>query len=90
MQGLTRTNLVTNNDKLSPTLQCSICLYFIMEPIEFKNCSKLFYKECINNWLKQSNECPNKHSFVKKAILDDSIKPILDKNYINSFFLKST
>ncbi len=89
MQGLTRTNLVTNNDKLSPTLQCSICPDLVMEPIECQNCSKLFCKECIiNNWLKQWNECPNNHSFVKKSILDDCIKLILDKNNINSYIFK--
>ena len=83
MEELTRTNLIANNDKLSPTLQCSICLDLVMEPVECNTCSKLFCKECIDNWLKQSNECPNKHVFVKKLILDAWIKPILDKIYIN-------
>ena len=85
MKELNWKNLVANNNKLSPTLQCSICLDFIMEPIECQNCNKLFCKECINNWLKQWNECPNNHSLVKKSILDDWIKPILDKNYISSY-----
>ena len=83
MDELTRTNLVVDNNKLSPTLQCSICLDLVMEPIECNNCSKLFCKECINNWLKNSSECPNKHTFIRKSTLDDWIKPVLDRIFIN-------
>ena len=64
---LTRTNLVvSSNTKVSPTLQCSICLDLVMEPVECTNCSKLFCKECIEGWLKNSKDCPNKHIFLKK------------------------
>ncbi len=86
MDELTRTNLVVNNDKLSPTLQCCICLDLVMEPIECKNCNKLFCKECIETWLKKSNECPNKHLFSKKIGLDDWIKPALDRIFIKCPF----
>ena len=83
---LTRTNLVVDSNKLSPTLQCSICLDLVMDPVECQNCSKLFCKDCINSWLKNSNQCPNKHQFKKKAILDDWIKPALDRIFIKCPF----
>ena len=47
MKELNWKNLVSNNNKLSPTLQCSICLDFIMEPIECQNCNKLFWKNVL-------------------------------------------
>ena len=83
---LTRTNLVVDNNKLSPTLQCSICLDLVMEPVECQKCSKLFCKECINNWLQNSTQCPNKHQFIKKSTLDDWIKPALNRIFINVLF----
>ena len=79
---LTRTNLVVDNNKLSPTLQCSLCLDLVMNPVECENCSKLFCKECIDSWLKNSAECPNKHIFKKKYTLDDWVKPALDRIFI--------
>ena len=79
---LTRTNLVVQQDKLSPTLQCPICLDLVMEPVECLNCTKLFCKECITNWLNHSRQCPNKHSFIKKAKLDDWVNDILKKIFI--------
>ena len=47
IQKLNWINLAANNDKLSPTFQCSICADLVMEPIECQNYSKLFCKECI-------------------------------------------
>ena len=83
---LTRTNLVVDNTKLSPTLQCPICLDLVMDPVECENCRKLFCKECINSWLKNSSECPNKHLFEKQSTLDDWIKPALDRIFIKCPF----
>ena len=83
---LTRTNLVVDNNKLSPTLQCSICLDLVMEPVECQKCSKLFCKECINNWLQNSTQCPNKHQFIKQSTLDDWIKPALNRIFIKCPF----
>ena len=84
---LTRTNLIVNkNTALSPTLQCSICLDLVMEPVECKNCNKLFCKECIESWLKGSNKCPNQHIFSKKERLDDWVKNALDRIFLNCPF----
>ena len=82
MDELTRTNLVANHNFLSPTLQCSICLDLVMDPLECKNCSKLFCKDCINDWLKKSTTCPNKHPFIRKSQLDEWIITTLNKIYI--------
>ena len=79
---LIRSNLVVQKDKLSPTLKCSICLDLVMKPVECQNCSKLFCEECINNWLKNTKQCPNKHSFIKKEKLDDWVNDILKKLFI--------
>ena len=57
-----------------------------MNPVECNGCSKLFCKDCIENWLKHSRECPNKHNFSKKEKLDDWIKPALNKIFIKCPF----
>ena len=88
---LTRTNLVvSSNTKESPTLQCSICLDLVMEPVECENCSKLFCKECIEGWFKNSTNCPNKHIFLKKSKLDDWVKPALDRIFLKCPFQHCT
>jgi len=69
-----RGKLVANRKTVSPTLQCAICMDLVMAPVECETCSKLYCKDCIDNWLKNSNECPNKHPFAKKKELDDWIK----------------
>lgn len=79
---IARGKLISNLNTVSPTLQCSICLDLVMTPIECKNCSKLFCKYCIDNWLKNNNECPNKHIFEKKEELDDWILKALGKIYL--------
>ena len=79
---LTKTNLISNNTVISPTLQCCICLDLVFDPIECANCSKLFCADCINEWLKKSTECPNKHLFKKALTLDDWIKPSLEKIFL--------
>ena len=85
---LTRTNLIVNNKEISPTLQCSICLDLVMDPVECENCSKLFCNECIEGWLKNSSQCPNKHIFKKATVLDEWVKPSLDKIYIKCPYYK--
>ena len=77
-----RGKLVANKKTVSPTLQCAICMDLVMTPVECETCSKLFCKDCIDNWLKNSNECPNKHPFVKKEQLDDWIKIELGRIFI--------
>ena len=77
-----RGKLVANKKTVSPTLQCAICMDLVMTPVECETCSKLFCKDCIDNWLKNSNECPNKHPFVKKEKLDDWIKIELGRIFI--------
>ena len=86
MDELTKTNLIVNNNGISPSLQCSICLDLVMIPTECNTCGKLFCKECIENCLKYSRECPNKHPFSKKIKLDDWIQPALNKIYIKCPF----
>ena len=86
---LTRTNLIVNsNSKLSPTLQCSICLDLVMDPVQCSQCTKLFCKECIDGWLKNSVQCPNKHIFKKKDVIDDWIKKTLDRIFIKCPYKK--
>ena len=77
-----RGKLVANKKTVSPTLQCAICMDLVMTPVECETCSKLYCKECIDNWLKNSNECPNKHPFVKKQQLDEWIKVELGRIFI--------
>ena len=57
-----------------------------MDPVECDSCRKLFCKECIEGWLKNSDKCPNQHQFKKKSTLDDWIKPALNKIFINCPF----
>ena len=83
---ITRTNLVVDATKVSPTLECPICLDLVMDPVECESCRKLFCKECIEGWLKNSNNCPNAHKFIKKSTLDDWIKPALNKIFIKCPF----
>ena len=79
---ISRGNLVSNLTAISPTLQCAICLDLVMAPVECKNCTKLFCKDCIDNWLKNESECPNKHKFEKKEELDDWIIKALSKIFL--------
>ena len=79
---ISRGKLVSNMKTVSPTLQSEICLDLVMTPVECDNCSKLFCKVCIDNWLKNANECPNKHPFVKKAELDEWVKKELGKIFL--------
>lgn len=77
-----RKDLVVNIGNISPSFECVICYDLVMSPVECENCSKLFCKNCINNWLKRSDKCPNKHQFVKKQELDDWIKKEISKIFI--------
>ena len=66
-----RGRLISNNGIIiTPAIQCGLCLDLVMTPVECENCSKLFCKECIDNWLKQKNECPFKHQFKKMENID--------------------
>lgn len=84
MNELTRTNLIVNPNQTTPSLQCPICLDLVIEPYECEKCGKIFCKDCITNWLNNSpkKECPNKHKFKKKEILDDWVTETLQKIYI--------
>ena len=79
---INRGKLVANMTAVSPTLQCSICLDLVMTPVECQNCSKLFCKNCIDSWLINAKECPNKHPFVKKEELDEWVKKALGKIFL--------
>ena len=37
---------------------CCICLDDILSNIKTTKCNHIFHKKCINNWLKEKNECP--------------------------------
>lgn len=84
MNELTRTYLIVNPNETTPSLQCPICLDLVIEPFECEKCGKIFCKECITSWLNNSpqKECPNKHKFERKLILDDWINNTLQKIYI--------
>ena len=77
-----RIDLISSIGVISPTFECKICCDLVMNPVECENCSKLFCQNCINNWLKNSNKCPNKHQFAKKQELDDWIKKEISKIFI--------
>ena len=79
---ISRGSLISNLTTISPTLQCSICLDLVMSPVECNNCTKLFCQDCIDNWLKNETECPNKHKFEKKEKLDDWIIKALSKIFL--------
>ena len=72
-----RIQLVTSPSIISPTLQCSICLDLVFNPVQCRNCSKLFCKNCIEMWLEKQKECPNKHPFAKKECDENWIKKAL-------------
>ena len=84
---ISRGELISNQTSVSPTLQCPICRDLVMNPVECKNCSKLFCKYCIDNWLQNTNQCPNKHIFEKKEELDDWIKTALGKIFLKCPFI---
>jgi hypothetical protein len=84
---ISRQKLISNNTPISPTLQCAICLDLVMSPVECETCTKLFCKDCIDNWLLNcANECPNKHPFKKIEELDEWIKIALGKIFIKCPF----
>ena len=40
-------------------LSCTICLEVCTEPKKCKQCKKFYCKDCINDWKKRNNTCPN-------------------------------
>ena len=55
-----------------------------MEPYECNECGKVFCKDCITDWLKNSpnKECPNKHKFKQKKKMDKWITVALKRIFI--------
>jgi len=82
MNDVNRMKLINDKKGISPTFKCCICQDLVMDPKECENCSKLFCHECINEWLKNSSQCPNKHIFKMKTVLDEWIKNELNKIYL--------
>jgi hypothetical protein len=66
---------------------CSICT-FIPNPncaIEEQNCSHLFCKKCIEDWLKKSNKCPICKNVIKQRNIKEDNKLIF--RTINSLII---
>ena len=42
------------------SITCNICLDIIIEPTMCMKCQNVYCKECIQNWLKINNRCPNR------------------------------
>jgi hypothetical protein len=52
-------NLVEQMDNLNIEEQCSICLENISENQHSTECGHHFHKDCIGNWRRMKNNCPN-------------------------------
>ena len=53
---------IANTEKITiieDLIKCSICLEIISKPYECDVCGSLFYKDCINEWLKINPTCLN-------------------------------
>ena len=78
-----RSKLISNNGIIiTPAMQCGLCFDLVMTPVECKNCTKLFCKECIDNCLKAKNECPFKHKFKKQENIDEWAQKVFAKLYL--------
>ena len=42
------------------SITCSICLDIIIEPTMCMKCQKAYCKDCIKNWAKINDKCPNR------------------------------
>lgn len=42
------------------SITCIICLDIIIEPMMCVKCKNVYCKQCINNWTKINNKCPNR------------------------------
>jgi hypothetical protein len=63
-------------------ITCQICLNVVYpQPVCCGNCQKLFCKNCIDDWKKKRNRCPNDHDY-----LETQVNP-LAKNLIDNFLL---
>ena len=42
------------------SIECSLCLNILINPVMCLNCQNAFCKKCIDNWSKKSQQCPNR------------------------------
>ena len=45
---------------LENSVTCSICSDILIEPKMCMNCQNVYCEQCINDWAKKSNTCPNR------------------------------
>jgi hypothetical protein len=50
-------------------ITCQICLSIVYpDPVCCKVCEKMYCKKCIDNWIKNSNRCPNNHKYKESQV----------------------
>ena len=72
------------DDELADSFCCSICMFTFTEPSNLP-CGHIFCKNCISNWLKRNNTCPNCKSKCSAGNITKAFKisEILDKMKIH-------
>ena len=55
---------------------CSICLDDVLNSGKKVKCGHLFHKKCIDEWIKQSNECPNCRLKIDNKIIQLSYRSL--------------
>jgi len=69
MKGLEKEFVTEEYLILCEELTCSICLNILYDPIACKGCDNMFCSNCILEWKKYSNQCPNLCIYEPKSIL---------------------
>ena len=63
MEELINDNTIIKNDlynMFKSSIECSLCLNILINPVMCLNCQNAFCKKCIDNWSKNSEKCPNR------------------------------
>ena len=63
MEELINDNTIIKDDLYNifkNSIECSLCLNILINPVMCLNCQNAFCKKCIDNWSKKSQQCPNR------------------------------
>ena len=86
MSGIDRQRVVGRSDEDLDELICGICHQIFVKPVVLQCCGQIYCSECILQWFRQSDSCPN----CRKILTTDHLvrPPRLVFNLLAKFLVK--